>query len=197
MQGRDDRFTNASVEFNQQTLQPTYRLVWGTAGASHALSIAEGLKFDRNVIAEAHRIVEADGAAVQMGQNGKHAQAMQVISAQQRVLCPLSAAHNVQVWESSTESLLLSAVSIHGSHQMSNAVHISAKSLDSEFPARNHCLRLNRGALPGCRGLSRRIWQLCRTGLQGLQIPERSHKSASTSSSRKHRPSKRRSSLSR
>ncbi|KAK9809345.1 hypothetical protein WJX73_007359 [Symbiochloris irregularis] len=75
--GRDERFTNASVEFNQHTLQPTYRLVWGTAGASHALAIAEGLKFDRNVIAEAHRIVEADGAAVQIGHSGKHAQAMQ------------------------------------------------------------------------------------------------------------------------
>ena len=78
MQARDSRFSNASVEFNQQTLRPTYRLVWGEAGASHALAVAEGLKFDPSVIADARSLMEAGEASVELGKEGKNAQAMQV-----------------------------------------------------------------------------------------------------------------------
>lgn len=73
---------NASVEFDQRTLRPTYRLVWGAAGASHALSVAEGLKFDPTVLADARQIATAGRDAVMTGGKGTaQAQAIQVLHA--------------------------------------------------------------------------------------------------------------------
>jgi hypothetical protein len=44
-------YINAAVEFNIETLRPTYKLVWGEQGASNALSVARALGFDRTVVA--------------------------------------------------------------------------------------------------------------------------------------------------
>jgi DNA mismatch repair protein MutS2 len=46
-------FQNAAMEFNAKTLQPTYRLLMGAAGASQALRIAERYGIPADLVAEA------------------------------------------------------------------------------------------------------------------------------------------------
>jgi DNA mismatch repair protein MutS2 len=57
---QDDRFENASVEFDDVRLAPTYRLLWGIPGRSNALSIATRLGLEASVIAAAQDYIGGD-----------------------------------------------------------------------------------------------------------------------------------------
>lgn len=57
---RDPRVQNASVAFDPESLRPTYRLIQGQAGLSHALAIAERLGLPASVLARARRHLGAE-----------------------------------------------------------------------------------------------------------------------------------------
>lgn len=58
LKATDSRFENAAMEFCMDTLQPTYRILWGSTGNSNALSIAKSIGFDQEVLDRAQQWVQ-------------------------------------------------------------------------------------------------------------------------------------------
>ena len=52
----EEGFENASVRFDFDTLKPTYKFTQGVSGCSNAITIAENLGLDKDIITEANRI---------------------------------------------------------------------------------------------------------------------------------------------
>jgi len=55
-----ERFANASVEFDSETLEPTYRLRMGLPGTSSATSVAARMGLDAQVIARANELLDRE-----------------------------------------------------------------------------------------------------------------------------------------
>lgn len=54
-------FENASVEFDDVQMKPTFRLIWGIPGRSNALAIAERLGMRRDIVDEARFLLTGSG----------------------------------------------------------------------------------------------------------------------------------------
>ncbi|KAK7400562.1 hypothetical protein VNO78_11772 [Psophocarpus tetragonolobus] len=77
MKEKDTRFDNAAMEFSLETLQPTYRILWGCTGDSNSLSIAQSIGFDRNIIDRAEKWVEKFKPEQQQERRGMLYQSLQ------------------------------------------------------------------------------------------------------------------------
>lgn len=71
LKDRDNRFVNAAMEFSLETLQPTYKILWGRTGDSNALSIAKSIGFDDNIVEGAKKWVEKLKPEQQQERRGK------------------------------------------------------------------------------------------------------------------------------
>ncbi|HKE12425.1 MAG TPA: endonuclease MutS2 [Myxococcota bacterium] len=60
MAAADPRFANACVEFDAETLAPTYRLRWGVAGVSSATTVAARMGLRSDVLERANALLERD-----------------------------------------------------------------------------------------------------------------------------------------
>ena len=56
----DSRFANASVEFDAETLAPTYRLTMGSPGASSATAVAARMGMRRDILERANALLERE-----------------------------------------------------------------------------------------------------------------------------------------
>lgn len=58
LKDNEARFQNAAMEFSMETLQPTFRVLWGSTGESNALRVAKSIGFNTRIIANAQEWTE-------------------------------------------------------------------------------------------------------------------------------------------
>lgn len=54
LKDNETQFQNAAMEFSMETLQPTFRVLWGSTGESNALRVAKSIGFDGRILEHAH-----------------------------------------------------------------------------------------------------------------------------------------------
>ncbi|RID74513.1 hypothetical protein BRARA_B01609 [Brassica rapa] len=54
LKDNETQFQNAAMEFSMETLQPTFRVLWGSTGESNALRVAKSIGFDGRILENAH-----------------------------------------------------------------------------------------------------------------------------------------------
>lgn len=54
LKDNETHFQNAAMEFSMETLQPTFRVLWGSTGESNALRVAKSIGFDGSILEHAH-----------------------------------------------------------------------------------------------------------------------------------------------
>ncbi|CAI9279687.1 unnamed protein product [Lactuca saligna] len=54
----NSQYENAAMEFSLETLQPTYKILWGSTGESNALTIAKSIGFDEKIVERAQTWVK-------------------------------------------------------------------------------------------------------------------------------------------
>ncbi|VVA95684.1 unnamed protein product [Arabis nemorensis] len=55
LKDNESQFQNAAMEFCIETLQPTFRVLWGSTGESNALRVAKSIGFNRRILEKAHK----------------------------------------------------------------------------------------------------------------------------------------------
>ncbi|KAF6989389.1 hypothetical protein CFC21_006727 [Triticum aestivum] len=60
----NDSFENACVEFDEENLKPTFRILWGIPGRSNAINIAERLGLPLDIIESARQLLGTAGAEI-------------------------------------------------------------------------------------------------------------------------------------
>lgn len=55
---KNSQYENAAMEFSLETLQPTYKILWGSTGESNALTIATSIGFDEKIVERAQTWVK-------------------------------------------------------------------------------------------------------------------------------------------
>ncbi|CAG7892839.1 unnamed protein product [Brassica rapa] len=54
LKDNETQFQNAAMEFSMETLQPTFRVLWGSTGESNALRVAKSIGFNGRILENAH-----------------------------------------------------------------------------------------------------------------------------------------------
>ncbi|CAL1365626.1 unnamed protein product [Linum trigynum] len=60
----NDAFENASMEFDEENLKPTYKILWGVPGRSNAINISEKLGLPSTIVTETRQLIGASNEEI-------------------------------------------------------------------------------------------------------------------------------------